>query len=109
MAPQDPKAVQQLVSDLKMVVAYETAAEWRETKAMESAFNAFSWEDPAVKAALPKYLESSGEERAKVDAAFAAMLPQGSKTIDPKQEQMQTWLKARLFTYNSAFPFQFAK
>lgn len=39
------KAVESLVSDLKMVVAYDTAADWQEPKAMESAFNALSWED----------------------------------------------------------------
>eukprot|EP00406_Dinophysis_acuminata_P041591 CAMPEP_0179357464 /NCGR_PEP_ID=MMETSP0797-20121207/78419_1 /TAXON_ID=47934 /ORGANISM="Dinophysis acuminata, Strain DAEP01" /LENGTH=37 /DNA_ID= /DNA_START= /DNA_END= /DNA_ORIENTATION= len=31
---QDPKAVAGLVSDLKMLAAYETAADWREERAM---------------------------------------------------------------------------
>mmetsp|Transcript_16040 Transcript_16040/g.23899 ORF Transcript_16040/g.23899 Transcript_16040/m.23899 type:complete len:118 (-) Transcript_16040:88-441(-) len=107
LAGQDPKAVQSLVSDLKMLAAYETAADWRETRAMDSAFSALSWDDAAVKAALPEYMGSSGSERAKVDYAFNALVPRPPADIDGKQAAMHAWIKARLFTYNKAFPFQF--
>nr|ABV22267.1 conserved hypothetical protein [Karlodinium veneficum] len=100
-----PNAVASLVSDMKMIVAYETAANWREATAMDSAFNALSWDDQCVQAALPEYLASAGAERAKVDDAFNAMIPKPAESIDPKQAMMQTWLKARLFSYNKAFPF----
>jgi len=91
---------------MKMIVAYETAADWREPKAMDSAFNALSWDDQCVKAALPEYLASSGTDRAKVDTAFNAMIPKPAEAIDPKQAMMHTWMKARLFSYNKSFPFQ---
>merc|ERR1719195_2465329 len=104
---EDPKAVAGLVSDLKMLAAFETAAEWREKAAMDSAFAAISWDDAAVKKALPEYLASTGSERAKVDYAFNAMVPRPAENIDGKQAVMHTWIKARLFSYNKAFPFQF--
>merc|ERR1712113_384548 len=100
IAMTDPKAVESLVSDMKMIVAYETAADWREPKAMDSAFNAVSWDDRCVKEALPEYLASGGAERSKVDQAFNAMMPKPAESIDPKQAMMHTWLKARLFAYN---------
>merc|ERR1712151_411552 len=103
----DPKAVAGLVSDMKMLAAYETTAEWREKAAMDGAFKAMSWDDPAVKAALPEYLASSGSERAKVDYAFNAMVPRPAADIDGRQAIIHTWVKARLFSYNKAFPFQF--
>jgi len=101
-----PKAVERLVSDMKMIAAYETAADWREQKAMDSAFNALSWDDQCVKEALPEYLASSGAERIKVDSAFNQMMPKPAESIDPKQAMMHTWFKARLFSYNKAFPFE---
>eukprot|EP00931_Biecheleriopsis_adriatica_P042844 TRINITY_DN2444_c0_g1_i1.p1 TRINITY_DN2444_c0_g1~~TRINITY_DN2444_c0_g1_i1.p1 ORF type:complete len:111 (+),score=30.94 TRINITY_DN2444_c0_g1_i1:72-404(+) len=104
----DPKAVQNLVADLKMLAAYETAADWRETKAMDGAFAAISWDDAAVKAALPEYLASTGTDRSKVDYAFNALVPRPPQDIDGRQAVMHTWLKARLFSYNKAFPFQFS-
>eukprot|EP00927_Polykrikos_kofoidii_P051798 TRINITY_DN4558_c0_g2_i1.p1 TRINITY_DN4558_c0_g2~~TRINITY_DN4558_c0_g2_i1.p1 ORF type:complete len:129 (+),score=25.62 TRINITY_DN4558_c0_g2_i1:56-388(+) len=103
----NPMAVQSLLGDLKMLSAYETAADWREAKAMDAAFNAMSWDDSAVKTALPEYLASTGAERAKVDYAFNAMVPRPPQSIDGKQAMMHTWLKARLFSYNKSFPFQF--
>ena len=105
-AVQDPKAVEGLVSDLKMLAAYETAADWRESKAMESAFSSISWNDPMVKAALPEYLSASGPDRAKVDYAFNAMVPRPPQDIDGRQAAIHTWVKARMFAYNKAFPFQ---
>eukprot|EP00913_Durusdinium_trenchii_P021862 g20542.t1 len=108
MLGQDPKAVQGLVSDLKMLAAYETAAEWSETKAMDGAFAALSWDDSAVKAAMPEYLKSTGEERMKAHYAFNALVPRSSPDADPRQAVMHTWIKARLFTYNKAFPFKFS-
>ena len=33
----------------KMIIAYETAADWQEPKAMDAAFNALSWDDQCVK------------------------------------------------------------
>mmetsp|Transcript_90224 Transcript_90224/g.258168 ORF Transcript_90224/g.258168 Transcript_90224/m.258168 type:complete len:112 (-) Transcript_90224:57-392(-) len=104
---QDPKAVAGLVADLKMLAAFETAADWREQKAMEAAFSAISWHDAAVKAALPEYLAASSAERAKVDYAFNAMVPRPPQDIDGRQAVMHTWIKARMFSYNKAFPFQF--
>eukprot|EP00413_Alexandrium_margalefii_P009079 CAMPEP_0204528112 /NCGR_PEP_ID=MMETSP0661-20131031/9345_1 /ASSEMBLY_ACC=CAM_ASM_000606 /TAXON_ID=109239 /ORGANISM="Alexandrium margalefi, Strain AMGDE01CS-322" /LENGTH=117 /DNA_ID=CAMNT_0051534069 /DNA_START=129 /DNA_END=482 /DNA_ORIENTATION=- len=107
LAGQDPKAVESLVSDLKMLAAYETAADWREQRAMDGAFAAVSWDDAHVKAALPEYVASSGADRAKVDYAFNALVPRPPADIDGKQAAMHTWIKARLFSYNKAFPFQF--
>ncbi|CAE8612267.1 unnamed protein product [Polarella glacialis] len=104
----DPQAVQRLVADLKMLAAYETAADWRETNAKEAAFASISWDDSAVKAALPEYLAATGEDRAKVDYAFNALVPRPPQGIDGQQAVMHTWLKARLFSYNKAFPFQFS-
>merc|ERR1711957_620082 len=103
----DPKAVESLVSDMKMIVAYETAADWREPKAMDAAFNAISWDDAKVQSSLPAYLAASGPERQKVDYAFNAMIPRPPADIDGKQAMMHTWLKARLFSYNKQFPFEF--
>ncbi|CAL1145120.1 unnamed protein product [Cladocopium goreaui] len=108
MLGQDPKAVQNLVADLKMLAAFETAAEWRETKAMDGAFAALSWDDSTVKAAMPEYLNATGEDRAKVDYAFNALVPRQPEDVDPRQAVMHTWIKARLFTYNKAFPFKFS-
>eukprot|EP00416_Gambierdiscus_australes_P032413 CAMPEP_0171091998 /NCGR_PEP_ID=MMETSP0766_2-20121228/35443_1 /TAXON_ID=439317 /ORGANISM="Gambierdiscus australes, Strain CAWD 149" /LENGTH=137 /DNA_ID=CAMNT_0011550189 /DNA_START=60 /DNA_END=470 /DNA_ORIENTATION=- len=102
-----PKAVETLIADMKMLAAFETAADWREQKAMDAAFAAISWDDPCVKTALPAYLSASSEERAKVDYAFNAMVPRPPANIDGKQAAMHTWIKARLFSYNKAFPFQF--
>mmetsp|Transcript_55326 Transcript_55326/g.154097 ORF Transcript_55326/g.154097 Transcript_55326/m.154097 type:complete len:112 (+) Transcript_55326:83-418(+) len=102
----DPKAVQGLIADLKMLAAYETAADWREQKAMDGAFGAMSWDDACVRAALPEYLAATGPERTKVDYAFNALVPRPPQGIDGKQAMMHTWLKARLFSYNKAFPFQ---
>merc|ERR1719438_99122 len=102
-----PNAVAGLIADMKMLAAFETAAEWRERGAMDSAFAAISWDDAAVKAALPEYLASSGSERAKVDYAFNAMVPRPAENIDGRQAILHTWIKARLFSYNKAFPFQF--
>ena len=50
---------------IRMLSAYETAADWSETKAMDGAFAALSWDDSAVKAAMPEYLNATGEDRAK--------------------------------------------
>eukprot|EP00439_Symbiodinium_sp_Y106_P079981 s561_g18.t1 len=108
MTGQEPKAVQQLVSDLKMMAAYDAAADWGEAKAMDGAYAAMSWDDAAVKAALPEYLKSSGEERAKVDYAFSALILRPPQTTDVRQAAMQTWIKARLFTYNKVLPFDFS-
>eukprot|EP00440_Ansanella_granifera_P068743 gb/GFBE01074568.1/.p1 GENE.gb/GFBE01074568.1/~~gb/GFBE01074568.1/.p1 ORF type:complete len:121 (+),score=34.36 gb/GFBE01074568.1/:1-363(+) len=105
---QDPNAVQRLVSDLKMLAAYETAADWREKKAMDGAFAAVSWDDSSVKAALPEYLAATGAERAKVDYAFNALVPKPPQDTDGRQAVIHTWVKARLFSYNKAFPFQFS-
>merc|ERR1712100_493471 len=96
-----------LIGDMKMLAAYETAADWRESKAMDAAFIAFSWDDACVKAALPEYLAATGDDRAKVDYAFNAMVPRPPENIDGKQAMMHTWMKARLFAYNKAFPFEF--
>merc|ERR1712039_739508 len=104
---QDPQAVAGLVSDLKMLAAFETAAEWREKGAMDGAFAALSWDDAAVKAALPQYLASTGSERSKVDYAFNALVPRPAEGIDGRQAIIHTWIKARLFSYNKAFTFQF--
>merc|ERR1711874_739165 len=116
-------AVEGLISDLKMLVAFETAADWRETKAMDSAFNAMSWDDEKVKAALPQYLAATGADRAKVDKAFNALVGEQLDTkvdktfnslvstntsyADTRQGAMHNWLKARLWSYNSQVPFQF--
>eukprot|EP00746_Dinoflagellata_sp_MGD_P164369 gnl/MRDRNA2_/MRDRNA2_92960_c0_seq1.p1 gnl/MRDRNA2_/MRDRNA2_92960_c0~~gnl/MRDRNA2_/MRDRNA2_92960_c0_seq1.p1 ORF type:complete len:124 (-),score=23.53 gnl/MRDRNA2_/MRDRNA2_92960_c0_seq1:69-440(-) len=107
LSGRDPKAVSSLVSDMKMVVAYETAADWQEPKAMQNAFEGVSWEDPSVAAAMPRYLSATGADRAKVDYAFNAMIPRPADPKDVKQTMMHTWLKARLFSYNALYPFDF--
>lgn len=75
---------------------------------------------------MPEYLNATGEDRAKaafksfkslkemkrdaflsqVDYAFNALVPRAPQ--DPRQAAMHTWIKARLFTYNKAFPFKFS-
>jgi len=56
---------------------------------------------------LRKYLEATGPDRTKVDYAFNALCPRPAQDIDGRQAIMHTWIKARLFSYNKAFPFQF--
>ena len=73
-----PRATESLISDLKMLNAYDTAAEWQEPKAMGLAFNAMSWEDGSVATALPQYMQSAGPARARVDYAFNAMVQQAA-------------------------------
>ncbi|CEL98677.1 unnamed protein product [Vitrella brassicaformis CCMP3155] len=107
LAKQKPAAVERLISDLKMIVAYETAADWQEEQAMKMAFNAFSWDDVNVVKALPEYLKSTGSQRARVDYAFNVLMPRPAHTTDVKQSMMALWLKARLFSYDKHFPFQF--
>jgi len=92
---------------LKMMVAYEAAADWKEEKAMHRAFNAFSWDDPHVLNTLPEYLEARPSETSRVDYAFNALRPRPFDPKDPKQVMMATWLKARLFYYDSVQPFNF--
>ena len=100
-------AVGGLLSDLKMITAYQSAAQWDEPKLMEKAFNSLSWEDPAVASALPKYMMASAPERQRVDYAFNALIPKPPCNQDPKQAMMNTWLKARLFSVDSKVPFDF--
>ncbi|PHJ17219.1 hypothetical protein CSUI_008961 [Cystoisospora suis] len=64
-----------LLSDMKMLAAYEAAGDWQEPKAMEAAFNNFSWSDPEVLKALPEYLASKGEQKRRVDFAYTALCP----------------------------------
>lgn len=101
-----PNATGGLLSDLKMIAAFESAAQWDEPKLMDKAFNAVSWEDPFVATALPKYLAASGANRSRVDYAFNALIPRPPDARDGKQAMMHTWLKARLFAIDSQFPFQ---
>eukprot|EP01068_Selenidium_serpulae_P018507 Selendium_serpulae@DN6462_c0_g2_i3.p1 len=105
--PDKPFAVQRLVSDLKMLAAYENAAEWQEQGVMTESFNAFSWDDSNVLKALPQYLKSSGEQRHRVDMAFNALQPRPVDATDPKQSMMELWLKARLHSYDSQSQFNF--
>ncbi|CAD7927748.1 unnamed protein product [Amoebophrya sp. A120] len=101
-----PGAVGGLLSDLKMMAAFESAAQWDEAKLMDKAFSALSWEDPLVASALPKYLASSGATRSRVDYAFNALVPKPPSVTDGKQAMMHTWLKARLFAIDSQQPFE---
>uniref|UniRef100_A0A0G4IB67 ATPTG10-like domain-containing protein n=1 Tax=Chromera velia CCMP2878 TaxID=1169474 RepID=A0A0G4IB67_9ALVE len=104
---QRPAAVERLVGDLKMMCAYYSAAEWQEEATMHKAFNALSWDDSAVQKALPGYLASSGTQRARVDYAYNVLCPKPVNEKDPKQTMMHMWLKARLFSYDQQFPFEF--
>eukprot|EP00922_Rhytidocystis_sp_ex-Travisia-forbesii_P041320 GHVS01061675.1.p1 GENE.GHVS01061675.1~~GHVS01061675.1.p1 ORF type:complete len:107 (-),score=8.09 GHVS01061675.1:659-979(-) len=79
-----PSAVSRLIGDLKMSVAYRTANEWHEAEAMEKAFNSISWDDPAVLAAVPRYLKSTGPQRARVDYAYNGMFPTPTNPKDVK-------------------------
>eukprot|EP00397_Hematodinium_sp_SG-2012_P061214 GEMP01080732.1.p1 GENE.GEMP01080732.1~~GEMP01080732.1.p1 ORF type:complete len:135 (+),score=27.49 GEMP01080732.1:38-406(+) len=103
----DSAAVESLLSDLKMLSAYETAANWMEPKAMDKAFNAFTWGDDKIASALPRYLSASPAEKARVDYAFNALVPRPADPKDSKQTMMHSWLKSRLFSYDQAFPFDF--
>lgn len=52
-----PMAVERLMSDMKLLTAYECAADWQEGEELpKKIFNSFSWDDPKVLSALPKYL-----------------------------------------------------
>eukprot|EP00428_Durinskia_dybowskii_P008650 CAMPEP_0170282108 /NCGR_PEP_ID=MMETSP0116_2-20130129/41076_1 /TAXON_ID=400756 /ORGANISM="Durinskia baltica, Strain CSIRO CS-38" /LENGTH=127 /DNA_ID=CAMNT_0010533455 /DNA_START=61 /DNA_END=442 /DNA_ORIENTATION=+ len=101
-------AVARLVSDLKMLAAFEAASDWGEGKAMDRAFSAVSWDDTKVQAALPEYLAARGADRAKVDYAFASMVSRPPREEDHRHEMIHTWLKARLWLYNKAHPFEIA-
>lgn len=94
-----------LLSDMKMLAAYEAAGDWQEPKAMEAAFNNFSWSDSEVLKALPEYLASKGEQKRRVDFAYTALCPRPVDAKDPKQTLMTLWLKARLFSYDQKHPF----
>ncbi|CAD7949079.1 unnamed protein product [Amoebophrya sp. A25] len=104
-----PGAVGGLLSDLKMLSAFESAAGWDEPKLMDKAFSSVSWEDPMVATALPRYryLASSGATRSRVDYAFNALIPRPADPKDAKQAMMHTWLKARLFAIDTQQPFDF--
>eukprot|EP00920_Eleutheroschizon_duboscqi_P041475 GHVT01099642.1.p1 GENE.GHVT01099642.1~~GHVT01099642.1.p1 ORF type:complete len:175 (+),score=34.39 GHVT01099642.1:458-982(+) len=102
-----PCAVGRLLSDMKMLKAYEAAADWHEPKAAEVAFDNFSWDDPHVLSSLPRYLSSRGEQRNRVDYAFNVIHPQPVDPKDVKKGVMTLWLKARLFFYDQQHPFKF--
>eukprot|EP00919_Chromeraceae_sp_WS-2016_P025902 GHVR01061232.1.p1 GENE.GHVR01061232.1~~GHVR01061232.1.p1 ORF type:complete len:128 (-),score=19.96 GHVR01061232.1:287-670(-) len=102
-----PAAVERLVSDLKNAAAYHMATESKDPTLMHKAFNSISWDDTRVQAALPSYLNSCGGTRARVDYAYSVLCPKPKDTKDPKQAMMSLWLKARLFSYDEHFPFQF--
>eukprot|EP00916_Digyalum_oweni_P014138 GHVL01023188.1.p1 GENE.GHVL01023188.1~~GHVL01023188.1.p1 ORF type:complete len:128 (+),score=21.49 GHVL01023188.1:23-406(+) len=101
-----PYSVDGLISDMKMFVAYESAADWKEEGAMKKAFDSLSWDDPHVKRCLPLYLKSTGTQRARVDYAYNVICPRTVDPRDPNRAMMSLWLKARLFSYDSQFPFQ---
>lgn len=90
-----------------MAVAYQTANEWQEPQCMNAAFDALSWEDPYVLAALPRYLRASPIQRLRVDHAYHALFPTPPHPHDAKRGMMQLWIKARLFSYDEKAPFQF--
>lgn len=106
-ATEKPAAVEHLISDMKMLAAYDCAAAWQEDGVMKKAFNAFSWDDPNVLKSLPKYLNSTGSQRARIDYAYNAICPRPADPTDSKQTMMELWMKARLFYYDSVYPFQF--
>merc|ERR1712224_689004 len=70
-----PQAVASLMSDLKMMCAYETACEWMEPAAADAAFNKISWHDNNVSAAVAKYYAAPPETKARIDYAFNALRP----------------------------------
>ncbi|PFH37065.1 hypothetical protein BESB_035230 [Besnoitia besnoiti] len=97
--------VDRLLGDLKLFAAYDAAAGWQEPKAMESAFQSLSWDDAEVLKALPQYLNCRGEQKRRVDFAYAALCPRPVDEKDPKQTLMSLWMKARLFSYDQKHPF----
>mmetsp|Transcript_96083 Transcript_96083/g.200722 ORF Transcript_96083/g.200722 Transcript_96083/m.200722 type:complete len:108 (+) Transcript_96083:56-379(+) len=107
MPPKKVSAVAKLQGDLKLLAAFEAAAEWKEQASMERAFRAISWDDPQVKAVLPEYVLASPADRAKVDYAFGALVPRAPQGDDPREAVIHTWIKARLFAYNKVAPFKF--
>jgi len=102
-----PHATVHLLSDLKMLSAYDTAKKWVQPKAQQLAFNAFTWEDKKVSKALPEYLSASAEEKQRVEFAFKHLVPTPADPADAQQTQMHNWLKSRLFTYDKDFPFEY--
>ena len=52
-----------------------------------------SWDDGAVKDALPEYLAATGADRATVDSAFNAMVPRPPQDIDGKQAKDTKYTK----------------
>lgn len=108
LASTPPAAVERLMGDMKMIAAYEAASDWQEDAAMKKAFSSLSWDDPHVLKGLAGYLQSSGQERARVDYAYNALFPRPVDTRDAKQAMMSLWLKSRLFYCDQRFPFQFS-
>lgn len=101
-----PKAFSTLISDLKTISAYETSAVALDQDGMKKAFNNLSWSDANVQAALPAYLSSTGEQRARVDYAYNALFPRTVNEKDAIPAAMGLWMKARLHSYDSVSPFQ---
>ena len=102
-----PQAVASLMSDLKMMCAYETACDWMEPAAADAAFNKISWHDHRVAASVAKYYSAPAEQKARVDYAFNTLCPKPADKKDVRQAMMHTWLKARLLSYDALHPFQF--
>merc|ERR1711964_213113 len=102
-----PQAVASLVSDLKMLSAYETACDWQEPGAADKAFNRFSWHDHYVAEGVQNFHSATGEQKARVDYAFNCLVPKPAEKTDVRQAMMHQWLKARLFSYDDKYPFNF--
>ncbi|KAF8823132.1 hypothetical protein IE077_004467 [Cardiosporidium cionae] len=99
--------VRHLLYDMKVLTAYKAAADWQEDAVMERAFNNFSWSDPDVLSSLPEYLNAPAETKKRIDYAFNALFPTPSDPCDTKVTLISTWIKARLFSYDKNFPFEF--
>ena len=57
--------------------------------------------------AVCKYYAAPSDAKAHIDYAFNAFAPKPVDKTDVRQVMIQTWLKARLMSYDEKYPFQF--
>lgn len=93
-----------LISDLKMLTAYEMSSEWKDTNLMNECFNNFSWYDSRILKNIQNYLNADDTERSKIEYAFNTLFPKPIDTKDTKLNMMSLWLKSRIHYNNTFFP-----
>lgn len=93
-----------LISDLKMMTAYEMSSEWKDTNLMNECFNNFSWYDSRILKNIQNYLNADDAERSKIEYAFNTLFPKPIDVKDTKLNMMSLWLKSRIHYNNTFFP-----